>query len=114
MSSELLHLSFLTFRPVHSDWLSGDLNTPIYWQTVRKGGLAWHTAEAFAPQTFDEQDEKVMSGKIVLATDDVSHMQTWRRGISLQLLTLRARLMISLSRPERIMMCVACSSSTVD
>lgn len=54
-----------------TDWLSDDQATPIYWQTYRKDGLAWHTAEAFAPQTFDEYDEKIMSGKIVLATEDV-------------------------------------------
>lgn len=54
------------------DWLSGDRNTPVYWNTKREAGLAWHAAEAFAPQTYDEYDEKIMSGKIILATEDVS------------------------------------------
>ncbi|KAK9895539.1 DUF1793-domain-containing protein [Cystobasidium minutum MCA 4210] len=62
------------YTDIAGDWLSGDLATPIYWETHREDGLAWHTAEAFAPQTFDEYDEKIMSGQVTLATEDTNNL----------------------------------------
>lgn len=57
------------YTDIGGDWLTNDLGVPIFWKTVTSDGLLYHAIEAFAPQVYDEHDDRSMYGRVVLASN---------------------------------------------
>jgi hypothetical protein len=64
--------AFLMFTFIVAEHVCSDGNMPAFWQTGTTQSLVYHTIELYAPQPFDERNEQIMSGRVVLAAESVS------------------------------------------